>query len=94
MPAANHLYMVKSNCNVLDAEQAQSFHTLTAKLLFLFKRARLDIQKTEMTIVFLIASSLASATNFETKTRPSDATISFYHNSKWLSIHTSEQQSV
>jgi hypothetical protein len=44
-PAANHLFTVNEKDLVsLDEATAELFHTLTAKLLFLCKRARPDIQ--------------------------------------------------
>ena len=44
-PASNHLFLVNDNDPVkLDAERADLFHHNTAKLLFLCKRARPDIQ--------------------------------------------------
>ena len=45
-PAADHLYMVNnSNPQLLNEEDKQHFHTMTAKLLFLSKPARPDIQQ-------------------------------------------------
>jgi hypothetical protein len=43
-PAADHLFKINEECTPLDEEMARSFHTMTAKLLFLCKRARQDIQ--------------------------------------------------
>jgi hypothetical protein len=43
-PAANHLFDVNEDCEKLDEETAQLFHHFVAKLLFLYKRARPDIQ--------------------------------------------------
>ena len=43
-PAAHHLFNVGDNVELLDADKAQAFHHNTAKLLFLSKRARPDIQ--------------------------------------------------
>jgi hypothetical protein len=43
-PAANHLFVVNANAEQLDEETAQTFHRIVAKLLFLCKRARPDIQ--------------------------------------------------
>jgi hypothetical protein len=43
-PAANHLFNVNEDGEKLDEETAQLFHHLVAKLLFLCKRARPDIQ--------------------------------------------------
>jgi hypothetical protein len=43
-PAANHLFTVSEQPILLKEETAQMFHTNTAKLLFLCKRARPDIQ--------------------------------------------------
>ncbi len=44
-PAANHLFEVnEDNPTLLDSDKAEFFHHLTAKLLFLCKRARPDIQ--------------------------------------------------
>ena len=45
-PAPNHLFEVNDNCDKLDSETADLFHHNTAKLLFLCKRARPDIQPT------------------------------------------------
>jgi hypothetical protein len=44
-PAANHLFDVRSNgATLLDAEAADLFHHIVARLLFLCKRARTDVQ--------------------------------------------------
>jgi hypothetical protein len=43
-PAANHLFSVNRNATKLSTKDADFFHYLTAKLLFLCKRARPDIQ--------------------------------------------------
>lgn len=43
-PAANHLFRVNSAAPKLDGKTADLFHTLVAKLLYLCKRARPDIQ--------------------------------------------------
>jgi hypothetical protein len=43
-PAANHLFDVNEDGEKLDEETAQLFHHFVAKLLFLCKRARPDIQ--------------------------------------------------
>ena len=43
-PAANHLFEVNPNAEAIDKEKAELFHHYTAKLLFLCKRARPDIQ--------------------------------------------------
>lgn len=43
-PAADHLFHVDNNATTLDETAAQLFHHITAKLLFLSKRARPDIQ--------------------------------------------------
>eukprot|EP00957_Ditylum_brightwellii_P207069 15351344-Ditylum_brightwellii.AAC.1 len=43
-PAADHLFQVNDSAKKLDEQQARQFHTSTAKLLFLCKRARQDIQ--------------------------------------------------
>ena len=45
-PAADHLYEVNNqNPTLLDEEKAKYFHTTTAKLLFLSKRARPDLHQ-------------------------------------------------
>jgi hypothetical protein len=44
-PAAGHLYEVNKNAEPLDKSMSENFHTLTAKLLFLSKRARPDLQQ-------------------------------------------------
>jgi hypothetical protein len=44
-PAAGHLYEVRSDAEPLDKLMSEQFHTLTAKLLFLSKRARPDLQQ-------------------------------------------------
>jgi hypothetical protein len=49
-PAANHLFTVNEKCDKLDEETAETFHHLTAKLMFLCKRARPDIH---MAVAFL-----------------------------------------
>jgi hypothetical protein len=43
-PAAAHLFDVNDDCNKLSKEQSEIFHKIVAKLLFLCKRARPDIQ--------------------------------------------------
>ena len=43
-PAAEHLFQVDDTAKKLDADDAELFHSTTAKLLFLCKRARPDIQ--------------------------------------------------
>ena len=43
-PAANHLFMVNEDATKLDEDKADMFHHNVAKLLFLCKRARPDIQ--------------------------------------------------
>jgi Reverse transcriptase (RNA-dependent DNA polymerase) len=43
-PAASHLFDVNDKCKKLDVQEASVFHQVTAKLLFLCKRARPDIQ--------------------------------------------------
>jgi hypothetical protein len=43
-PAANHLFQVNLDAKKLDKETAQFFHHNVAKLLFLCKRARPDVQ--------------------------------------------------
>jgi hypothetical protein len=43
-PASDHLFTVNENPVLLDEETSQMFHTNTAKLLFLSKRARPEIQ--------------------------------------------------
>ena len=42
-PAANHLFEINSECAKLSAPQADEFHHLVAKLLYLAKRTRPDI---------------------------------------------------
>jgi hypothetical protein len=43
-PAANHLFQVNDKAEKLDDEKSEKFHHLTAKLLYLSKRARPDLQ--------------------------------------------------
>jgi hypothetical protein len=43
-PAVNHLFEVNEKPILLDKEKLELFHHYTAKLLFLCKRARPDIQ--------------------------------------------------
>jgi hypothetical protein len=43
-PAADHLFSVNETPEYLDEATSELFHHLTAKLLFLCKRARPDIQ--------------------------------------------------
>ena len=50
-PTAKHLFQVDDNCPLLDEKQAEVFHSVTAKLLYLEKRARPDM---ETAISFLI----------------------------------------
>ena len=49
-PAANHLFEVDQNGTKLDEKHTETFHHLVAKLLYLSKRARPDIQ---LSIAFL-----------------------------------------
>ena len=42
-PAANHLFTIRKDAVPLDAERADTFHHLTAKLLYLCKRIRGDL---------------------------------------------------
>eukprot|EP00957_Ditylum_brightwellii_P098577 7508846-Ditylum_brightwellii.AAC.1 len=44
MPSAEHLFNANNNGSKLDKSQARQFHTSTAKLLFVCKRAKPDIQ--------------------------------------------------
>ena len=43
-PAAQHLFQTNNNSSLLEADEKEFFHTTTAKLLFLSKRARPDLQ--------------------------------------------------
>ena len=43
-PAANHLFNVDPECKKLGNEKASRFHHLTAKLLYLSRRAQPDLQ--------------------------------------------------
>ena len=43
--AADHLFLVNEQADKLSEEDSQYFHTTTARLLFLSKRARPDIQE-------------------------------------------------
>eukprot|EP00957_Ditylum_brightwellii_P151119 11506975-Ditylum_brightwellii.AAC.1 len=43
-PAANHLFEVNEDAEKLGKENAELFHHIVAKLIFLYKRARLDLQ--------------------------------------------------
>lgn len=43
-PAANHLFEINDNATKLDKDKSEMFHHLTAKLLYLSKRTRPDIQ--------------------------------------------------
>jgi hypothetical protein len=43
-PAGNHLFAVNDNQTKVDEDRAQFFHTYVAKMLFLCKRARPDLQ--------------------------------------------------
>jgi hypothetical protein len=43
-PAAEHLFKIDANAKKLDSDDSDMFHSMTAKLLFLCKRARPDIQ--------------------------------------------------
>ena len=49
-PAANHLFTTRDNAQPLSKDDAEMFHHLTAKLLYLGKRARPDLQ---LTVSFL-----------------------------------------
>jgi hypothetical protein len=44
-PAANHLFMINANPVVLCEEDKQYFHTMTAKILWVAKRAKPDLQQ-------------------------------------------------
>eukprot|EP00980_Cylindrotheca_fusiformis_P026811 scaffold17566_cov108-Cylindrotheca_fusiformis.AAC.1 len=43
-PAANHLFRVNKNAETLDEDDRKLLHSITAKLLFVLRRARPDIQ--------------------------------------------------
>jgi hypothetical protein len=43
-PAATHLFQVNPEAQKLDSERRELFHQNIAKLLFLSKRVRLDLQ--------------------------------------------------
>ncbi len=43
-PAADHLFNVRDNCKKLTEYEAQHFHNMTARALFLSKRSRQDLQ--------------------------------------------------
>jgi hypothetical protein len=43
-PAANHLFTVNDNAEKLDSDKSEFFHSCTAKILFLCKRSRPDVQ--------------------------------------------------
>jgi len=43
-PAAGHLFMTNENCQKLSEKKAQGFHHVVAKLLYLCRRMRQDIQ--------------------------------------------------
>eukprot|EP00957_Ditylum_brightwellii_P080266 6105222-Ditylum_brightwellii.AAC.1 len=43
-PAANHLFEINKEAEKLGKEEAELFHHVVAKLLFLCKRARPDLQ--------------------------------------------------
>ena len=45
-PAANDLFTVREDAKQIDKKQAETFHHLTAKILYLLKRARPDILPT------------------------------------------------
>ena len=49
-PAANHLFTTRDNAQPLSKDDAEMFHHLTAKLLYLGKRAQPDLQ---LTVSFL-----------------------------------------
>jgi hypothetical protein len=53
-PAANHLFQVNDDAKKLDEETAQLFHHNVAKLLFLCKRARPDVQTTVAFLTTLV----------------------------------------
>jgi predicted secreted protein len=43
-PTADHLFTINTDPDYLDNKESEFFHHMTAKLLFLCKRARPDIQ--------------------------------------------------
>ena len=43
-PEANHLFTINKDAEVLEASEAEVFHHYVAKLLFLCKHARPDIE--------------------------------------------------
>jgi len=43
-PAANHLFTINKDAKILEHLEAEMFHHYVAKLLFLCKKARPDIQ--------------------------------------------------
>jgi hypothetical protein len=44
LPAADHLFKIVEGIELLDESTSKFFHATVAKLLFLCKRGRLDIQ--------------------------------------------------
>jgi len=43
-PATRGLFEINENCPKLSVEDSENYHSTTAKLLYISKRARLDIQ--------------------------------------------------
>jgi hypothetical protein len=59
-PAANHLFQVNDKAEKLNDENPEKFHHLTAKLLYLSKRARPDLQTA---VAFFYASASNNRTS-------------------------------
>ena len=57
-PSARHLFILDENCEHLHNKQKEIFHSITAKLLFLTKRVRPDI---ELTVAFLCTRATKSS---------------------------------
>ena len=49
-PGASHLFQINNDTDKLSSEKSDKYHQMTAKLLYLSKRARPDLQPT---VVFL-----------------------------------------
>ena len=62
-PTAKHLFQVNEECELLSRSKSELFHSVTAKLLYLEKRARPDIE----TAVTFLTTRVSSPTSDDWK---------------------------
>jgi hypothetical protein len=85
-PAANYLFTVSESSKKLSAFDSERFHTITAKLLYLGKRARPDL----MTVVSFLTSRVREPT--EEDNRKLERTLKYLNESKSLVMRLSSKK--